>query len=85
MSGRAKLCLFANAPNRMEFLNEDREAPAGPKGDDQANQKPTYKKLAVVSVAFFGLLVTAKAAANAIKEYRVCCRFCFMFSTHAFV
>lgn len=79
------LLLFANAINRMEFLNGDPEAGDGAEGKDEGTQKPTYKKLAIVGAAFFGFLLTAKTAAYAIKEYRVCSRFCCMVTMYTTV
>ena len=44
-------------------------------------KKATYKQLALVGGAFLGLLVTAKGAAYAIKEYRVCAHTIYSFIT----
>lgn len=41
-------------------------------GNNDAKEEVTYRKLAIVSTAFFGLLAAAKSAAYAIKKYRVC-------------
>ena len=41
-------------------------------GKNDVKEELTYRKLAIVSAAFFGLLAAAKSAAYAIKQYRVC-------------